>query len=144
MKRRVAREKVLQALYQIDLTKAEPNEAIHTILDENSIDELDLEFIKDRIYGILDHLDLIDQRISQYLKNWTIERLSNIDRVILRMAVYELIYKEDVPVRVSINEAIELAKTFSTNESSKFINGVLGSMVKDHPEWEKVKEQIED
>ncbi|MFV9510790.1 transcription antitermination factor NusB [Tepidibacillus sp. LV47] len=144
MKRRVLREKILQILYQIDLTKTEANEAIHTTIDENSIDDHDLEFMEDRIYGVLEHLERIDQKISRYLKGWNIERLANIDRAILRMTVYELMFKKDVPVRVSINEAIELAKTFSTSESSKFINGVLGSMVKDHPEWEKEKIQIID
>jgi len=138
VKRRLAREKILQLLFQIDLTKVDADEVVHTMISENDLNEQDIQFIKGRVIGVLEHIEMIDKSLSQYLKSWTIHRLSNIDRAILRMSVYEFIYT-DVPVSVTINEAIELAKTFSDSDSSKFINGVLGSMIKDHSEWEREK-----
>ena len=131
MKRREAREKILQLLYQIDLTKAEFEEVIHTMAEEVQLEGKDLDFITNRVQGVIQHTTEIDRMLTKYLKTWSIERLSNIDRVILRMSVYEIIHDPDVPVSVTINEAIELAKIYSTDESSKFINGVLGSLIKD-------------
>ncbi|WP_339062480.1 transcription antitermination factor NusB [Tepidibacillus marianensis] len=144
MKRRIGREKILQLLFQIDLAKADADEVIHTMVNETELNIQNLDFIKDRVYGVLEQLEIIDKTLIQYLKSWTINRLSIIDRAILRMSVYEFIYKNDVPISVTINEAIELSKTFSTSDSSKFINGVLGSMIKEHPEWEQEKVKLKE
>ncbi len=144
VKRRIGREKILQLLFQIDLAKADADEVIHTMVNETELNIQNLDFIKDRVYGVLEQLEIIDKTLIQYLKSWTINRLSIIDRAILRMSVYEFIYKNDVPISVTINEAIELSKTFSTSDSSKFINGVLGSMIKEHPEWEQEKVKLKE
>lgn len=127
MKRRTAREKALQALFQIDISHAEPIEAIHHVLNN----EQENKFLSELVLGVVQHQQEIDQIISKHLEKWTIERLGNVDRNVLRIAVYELKYGKDIPVNVVLNEAIEIAKTFGDDESSRFINGVL-SKIKDN------------
>lgn len=124
MKRRTAREKALQSLFQIDRSQIEPIEAIRYSLEENESDP----FLEDLVIGTTKNLDEIDKHISGNLEKWTIERLGNIDRSILRMATYELIFLEDIPYSVSMDEAIELAKKFGDDNSSKFINSVLSKI----------------
>lgn len=133
--RRKAREKILQILFQMDVAKIEASEAIRFVLEDVEIGEKDYSFIADRVNGTSQYLAEIDEMISTYLKGWKLSRLSNIDRNILRMSTYELMFISDVSVNVTINEAIELAKTFGTSESAKFINGVLGTLVKENPKW---------
>lgn len=124
MKRRTAREKALQSLFQIDRSQIEPFEAIRYTLEENESDP----FLEDLVIGTTKNLAELDKHISENLEKWTIERLGNIDRSILRMATYEMIYLEDIPRSVSMDEAIELAKKFGDDSSSKFINSVLSKI----------------
>jgi len=124
MKRRIAREKALQALYQIDMSGAEPAEALEFVLEEEKPDL----FLQQLIEGTIANLDAIDKEISQHLENWSIERLAKVDINILRIGIYELMYNEDVPDNVAINEAVEIAKRFGDEKSSKFINGVLSKV----------------
>lgn len=131
MKRRETRQIILQILFQMDITKTEPKEAIEYMLEENEISEDELSFVKEIVYGTSENIAKLDKEISKYIKGWTINRLSNVDRSILRMSTYELLLAKNVPIKVVLNEAIELAKIFGSNESSKFINGILGSIVKD-------------
>lgn len=126
MKRRIAREKALQALFQIDISDTDVQEAIENVLDGNQADE----FLNSLVIGVVDQLETIDTLISQNLENWSIDRLSKVDRAILRIALYEMKFLDEIPVNVSINEAIELAKSFGDEESSKFINGVLSKIKK--------------
>ncbi|MGM7635515.1 transcription antitermination factor NusB [Bacillus sp. Hm123] len=126
MKRRTAREKSLQALYQIDMSGATPEEAIQNVLEDAPVDE----YLQKSVMGTISHLEEIDQIVKENLENWSFDRLAKVDRNILRLAVYEMKYTEDVPDKVAINEAVELAKSFSDERSSKFINGVL-SRIKD-------------
>lgn len=128
MKRREAREKVIQTLYQVDLAKSDWNEALENVF-EDGLRERD-EFLEQTVSGIQEHLAEIDQQIQISLKNWTFDRLSHVDRAILRLAVYEMKYTKDIPQQVVINEAIELGKSFGTDQSSKFINGVLSNIMK--------------
>ncbi|WP_102345641.1 transcription antitermination factor NusB [Bacillus sp. Marseille-P3661] len=124
MKRRTAREKALQALFQIDMSQTEPNIAIENVLEgENGS-----PFLNDLVLGTINHLPEIDKLISDNLEKWSISRLGNIDRAILRISTYEMMFQVDIPHNVSINEAIELAKSFGDDESSKFINGVLSKI----------------
>jgi len=132
MKRREAREKILQLLFQIDINKEDqPMSAIRLMFDEDTVSSEDFSFIENRVSGTFQHLQEIDQNIMNYLKGWTITRLANVDRAVLRLATYELMYINDTSVNVILNEAVELAKNFGTNDSPKFINGVLGSLAKD-------------
>ncbi|MCM3440955.1 transcription antitermination factor NusB [Metabacillus halosaccharovorans] len=124
MKRRTAREKALQALFQVNVSQTDPNEAIEHALEEERSDA----FLNQLVFGTIEHQKELDELIAPHLVNWTIERLANIDKTILRMAAYELKFAEDVPANVAIDEAVELAKAFGDDHSSKFVNGVLSKI----------------
>ncbi|NEW06209.1 transcription antitermination factor NusB [Paenibacillus sp. SYP-B3998] len=148
MKRRVAREIALQSLYQIQMNEASPKEAVLcAILEAENDNEAELEvpnekisptFIFELVEGTYENKVRIDELLEQYLQGWQMDRLSRIDREVLRLAAYEMIYRDDVPPKVVVNEAIDLAKHFGTDESGKFVNGVLGKMIKELDEL-KVK-----
>mgnify|MGYP001953697263 CR=1 FL=1 len=125
MKRRTAREKALQALFQIDMSGAEPGSAIEHVLEDAPNDE----FLTQLVNGVVENKEQLDETIKKHLANWKIERLATVDRNLLRLSVYELLFlKEDVPANVAIDEAIEIAKRFGDDQSSKFINGVLSKV----------------
>ncbi|RAP25096.1 hypothetical protein C2W59_00057 [Bacillus pumilus] len=127
MKRRTAREKALQTLFQIDVSNIDPKEAITHALDEQESDP----FFEELVFGVLEQKDKLDDMISQHLVNWKLDRIANVDRAILRLSLYEMVYQEDIPVSVSMNEAIELAKLFGDDKASKFVNGVLSNIKND-------------
>ncbi|MBU8684216.1 transcription antitermination factor NusB [Bacillus haynesii] len=127
MKRRTAREKALQSLFQIDVSDIEPNEAMQHALDGQESDA----FFEQLVYGVLENKEKIDEMIKQHLVNWKLDRLANVDRAILRLSAYEMIFLDDIPVNVSMNEAIELAKQFGDDKSAKFVNGVLSNIKSD-------------
>jgi N utilization substance protein B len=124
MKRRTAREKALQALFQMDMNEASPEDAILNALDGQESDD----YLEKLVNGTATHLAEIDAMISRHLENWTLDRLAKVELNILRLAAYELMYAEDVPANVAINEALEIAKRFADEKSAKFINGVLNQM----------------
>ncbi|SFC41727.1 NusB antitermination factor [Bacillus sp. OV322] len=126
MKRRLAREKALQAVYQIEISKSEIGDAMESVLDGSKTDE----YFEALVKGTVENKEKIDEILRKNLENWTIERLANIDRNLLRIAVYEMVYSDDVPVNVAMDEAIEIAKKFGDDQSGRFINAVL-SKVKD-------------
>jgi len=132
VKRREAREKILQSLFQVDMTKISADEAIASLDGVEEIDSNDLAFIEQTVKGTLQNLSQIDREISKYLKGWTLIRLPYVDRAILRLAAYELFFDKNITQGIVLNEAIELAKTFGSDESAKYINGVLGSLVKEN------------
>ncbi|MGD9678023.1 MAG: transcription antitermination factor NusB [Vulcanibacillus sp.] len=132
MKRRELREIVLQSLFQIDFSDAEVEDVFAYLQEEKELDNKDLAFIGGKVNGTLAHLEEVDKQISKYLKDWTFERIPNVDRAILRMSVYEMLFERETSYKIVLNEAIEMAKEFSTVESGKFVNGVLGSFVKDN------------
>ena len=123
--RRKSRELALQALYQWNITRQDPS----LILAEQKAnfspaDEKD-EFAQQIVAGVLEHYIHIDQLIEKFSEHWRLDRISIIDRNILRMAIFELLFREDIPPRVTLNEAIDLGKRFGSEESSAFINGIL-------------------
>ncbi|MGP1908491.1 transcription antitermination factor NusB [Metabacillus sp. JX24] len=124
MKRRLAREKALQALFQIDVSEIDPKEAMNHALDGEQMDE----FMTALVLGTVEHTEEIDEQIKPHLVNWKLERLANVDRSVLRLAVFEMMFKEEIPLNVTLDEAIELAKTFGDDQSPKFINGVLSNI----------------
>lgn len=131
MSRRLAREKAMQILFQIDVGKTDKDLAMSSILEDNILSKNDREFVYSLIEGICSTIDIIDDHIRNLALDWKIERLANVDRSILRIAVYEMYFlAKDVPWNVSINEAVELAKKFSTTDSSKYVNGILNSFKK--------------
>lgn len=125
MKRRIAREKALQALFQIDVSNTEPSSAIEHVLEGDAGDE----YLTRLVTGAIEHKNEIDQLIKENLEKWSIDRLATVDRNLLRIAVYELKFaKNDVPENVILDEAIEIAKKYGDDQSSRFINGVLSKV----------------
>ncbi|GFZ99027.1 N utilization substance protein B [Paenibacillus marchantiophytorum] len=141
MKRRVAREIAVQSLYQIQMNEATPQEAVQVAIHEAENDnetgldfkgeKIDPVYIVELVEGTYSHKVSIDELLEEYLKGWAMDRLSRVDREVLRLAVYEMLYRDDVPPKVVVNEAIDLSKHYGTDESGKFVNGVLGKMIKE-------------
>ncbi|MEC0243437.1 transcription antitermination factor NusB [Paenibacillus dokdonensis] len=141
MKRRLAREIVVQSLYQMEMNEVGSEEAVNMLLDEAAEEndterviknEIELKaYVLELVNGVWSHKQAIDGLLENYLKGWQISRLSRVDRQILRLAAFELLYSSDVPAKVAVNEAIELSKHFGTDESGKFVNGVLGNMFRE-------------
>ncbi|EAE2396729.1 transcription antitermination factor NusB [Listeria monocytogenes] len=123
MKRREAREKALQALFQIELNEMSLDQAIKNIMEDEQDD-----YMEKLVEGVMENKADIDAIIEPNLDNWRIDRLSKVDLSLLRLSVYEIKYLDDVPNRVSLNESIEIAKIYSDEKSSKFINGVLANI----------------
>ncbi len=136
MSRRKARDITFKYVYSTLYGESEIDDTIESIItaDSESIEALDGE---ERIYfdkvtlGIKENEKEIDQMILSKLKNWTIERIFKIDLAILRLAVYEIIYFPEMPIKVAVNEAVELAKKYGNDSSSNFVNGVLREIIKD-------------
>lgn len=125
-KRTQARVCALKALYQIDIAKQDPEPALEDfwLRDPQALKDVK-EFTNSLVSGTIKNLSKIDGLISKYADNWELKRMATIDRNILRMSVFELLFLDDIPPKVSINEAIELAKKFGDIDSSKFVNGIL-------------------
>lgn len=130
MGRKQAREGTMKILYQMEINEDFSNEALELYFNNFSFDELEKEYILDAMTKIKENLDSIDKYIELYSEGWNLNRLAKIDLAVLRIAVYEILYRKDIPIEVSINEAIEIVKKYSTEESFKFINGVLGGFVR--------------
>jgi N utilization substance protein B len=127
-KRRIVREKVLQILYAYEINNENLLMLINTLLAE-VMEENDRKFGEDLVNLVLIHKKEIDEKIQGRVSNWEMSRIALIDKLLLRMAICEMIYFPDIPPKVSINEAIEIAKEFSTAGSGKFINGILDAIL---------------
>lgn len=132
MSRKIARELVFKVIFSMNFQHE--NEEIENLIlnlknETNDITKEDSEYIKDIVWGVTEKKELLDEKIKKYLKSWTMDRISKTDLAILRLATYEILYREDIPYKVSVNEAVELAKMFSEQTSSSFINGVLAGIV---------------
>lgn len=125
-KRRKARECALQALYTIDLAGHSEDEAlVHLRENFGTEDPKVFGYAEQLVRGVAEHLEELDALVQTHSANWKLDRMARVDRNILRVAAFELSHRPDVPHKVVINEAIEVAKRFGTEESSSFINGVL-------------------
>jgi N utilization substance protein B len=127
-KRRKARVIALKALYELDSVGHEPGQILSRLLEENPVPADVAGFVQELVSGVLDHREQIDGVIRQKAPAWPLEQVAVIDRNILRLAIYEILIDNRVPVRAAINEAVELAKSFGGENSPKFVNGVLGSV----------------
>jgi N utilization substance protein B len=123
--RRKARELAVQLLYQHDLTKVDPEEGMRLFWEYFPVDMETRVFCSQLVLGTLDRLAVIDELLSEASENWSLNRMSVVDRNILRLATYELVDRPDIPPSVSLNEAIEIAKKYSSPDAAVFINGVL-------------------
>lgn len=130
-KRRRIRELVMQSLYAFEIAKDPPQHVIDTLLSELKTHEHDFDFAQSLFLKTVTHQADIDKRIKTKTEHWEFHRIALIDKILLRMAVCELQYFSDIPPKVSINEAIEIAKDYSTDGSGTFINGVLDAILGD-------------
>lgn len=131
MKRRKAREYALQLLFQLDIRKEKPTASVlKRFWAEREPEDEVKSFAEDLVKGAYKHIDRINDLIRQCAKNWTLDRMAAVDRNVLRLAVYEMLYRMDIPTSVTINEAIEIAKKYGTDESGAFVNGILDSIAR--------------
>ncbi len=127
--RRHGREQALQALYSIQVGHRDPGDALTEVVGERA-DTEHRTFVRDLVLGTLDYAPEADKTFQPLLEGWSLERLPTIDRLLLEMGTFELRCRPDIPQAVVINEAVELAKKFSTEESNRFVNGVLNAVAK--------------
>jgi N utilization substance protein B len=131
MKRRKAREYALQLLFQLDIRKEKPTLTLFKrFWADKEPDENVRAFAEEVVRGTFKHLRTINARVLACARNWTLERMATVDRNVLRLATYEILYRMDIPPSVTINEAIELAKKYGTDESGAFVNGILDSVAR--------------
>ena len=131
-KRTKSREHALKILYAIDITGEEPKECIDKYWKESEEAEAEVKtFANSLVLGVAKNIKEIDKVISEYATNWQLKRMAVIDRNILRFASYELLFAEEIPPKVTINEAIDIAKRYGDSESGKFVNGVLDKINKE-------------
>ena len=145
-KRTRSREFALQVLYQLDVSHSDVSEVLEDFWKDRSdlvlsnkekevieLDKKDLEvrkYTEKLVYGTLEKLESLDKMIEKFAEHWAIKRMGYVDRNILRLSAYEMIYFEEIPVKVAINEAVELAKRYGESDSSKFVNGILDRIAK--------------
>ena len=130
MKRTEARQRALQALFQLDSTELTIEEAMqHALSVDDETEAKTNAFFEQLVRGTTENLEAIDASLNEKLENWTLARLPKIERTILRLSVYELNFSKDAPSKVVLNEAIELCKLFGDEKSSKFVNGVLSKYI---------------
>jgi transcription antitermination protein NusB len=130
-RRRRIREKVLQALYAYELSGDSPEHVIECIVTDLKKNLDSFQFAKSFFLKVIESKEELDRLIKKQVANWEFNRLAVIDKTVLRMGICELLYFDDIPPKVSINEAIEIAREFSTEKSDKFVNGVLDAVLDD-------------
>jgi N utilization substance protein B len=126
--RHKARTLALQALYEIDMVGHDPEATVDHLLEEERLTEENAAFARDLVRGVTRYRDKLDVHIHRFAPVWPVEQIAVIDRNILRLAIFEILLDNRVPVKVAINEAVELAKEFGSDNSPRFINGVLGAV----------------
>lgn len=130
MSRIETREAVVFFIYQFDFRSETIDEQISIYVNSNEELKDDIEYFTNTVKGIVANRDSLDESISKYLKNWTLDRIPKLDKAILETAIYEISYNDEIPTGVAINEAVKLAKKYGTDDSYSYINGVLSSYEK--------------
>jgi N utilization substance protein B len=126
--RRRARRITLETLYEYDLVDHPPFEVLARRVEDQPLETTGLEFARRLIQGVIDYQQQVDRLIARYAPEWPLDQMAVIDRNILRMAIYEFLIADETPVKVAINEAVELAKTYGSDSAPRFVNGVLGTL----------------
>jgi N utilization substance protein B len=129
--RRATREWIVQFLFQMDFNPEPMDIALKDFWEEKEPIEREKTYAEEIIKGVVQHKDELDDRLSQYAKRWDSERMGAVDRTVMRVALFEMLYRDDVPPVVSINEAVHFAKDFSSFQSGRFVNGVLDRIRKE-------------
>ena len=136
MSRRKARKRALQVLFQVDIGGVDPGEAIEYMDEEfGKVIDNEEDFAGRLIYGVLANMAPIDHIIARVSKGWKPDRMANVDRILMRLALYEMFFCHDIPNNVSVNEAIDIGKIFGGADSGKFINGILGQVIENIEEY---------
>ena len=128
MSRKKARIGAMQALFSMDINNDFSLDNLNLFMENNHFLGDEADYINRVVPDILDKLEIVDETIEKNLKGWTMARLAKVDRQILRIAIYEFLYKDDIPPEVSINEAVDIARLYSSDDAPKFINGILGTI----------------
>ena len=126
--RRRARTLALQTLYAVNSSGHSAEEVANQLLADENLSEDNTNFTRQLVSGVIQNKDRIDEHIKRFAPAWPIDQIPAVDRSILRLAILEILFDNKVPVKVAINEAVELAKAFGSDNSSKFVNGVLGAV----------------
>jgi transcription antitermination protein NusB len=126
--RHKARSIALQALYEVDSAARPADAVVERLLADSVLSADNAGFVRELVTGTTAHRDEIDLKIKEFAPAWPIEQLAMVDRNILRLAIFEILFDNKVPVKVAVSEAVELAKAFGSESSGKFVNGVLGSV----------------
>lgn len=129
MGRKKAREGAMSLVYKMEMNDDFSRDMESIFLENYEYDSSERDYILDASIKIRENLETIDKYIEDNLKGWKIDRLAKVDLSVLRIAIFEILYREDIPVEVSVNEAIETVKKYSAEESYKFVNGVLGGVI---------------
>ena len=129
-KRRTARELVLKVLYQVEVARLPLEEVLETSFEEVRATPEDRRYVEETVSGVLAEADALDAVISELAEGWWLERLAKIDKNVLRAAIYELNHQGELPSGVLINDAVEIAKKYSTEDSGRFVNGILGNYLR--------------
>ena len=132
--RRRARRVTLETLYEYDIANHLPGEVLERRLLENPMEKTGVEFASRLIQGVIQNQEEMDTLIAQYAPEWPLDQMAVIDRNILRIAIFEFLIEAETPVKVAINEAVELAKTYGSDSAPRFINGVLGTLADNIPQ----------
>ncbi len=140
MGRRLARELAMKSLFARDLGKIEPADVLSWLYKEENVAGEVSSFCSKLVQGVVENQQLLDEMIDRYAIEWQLERIATVERNILRIALFEMIYTCDTPPAVAINEALEIAKLYGGDESPRFINGILGKILKELPEDRKSEE----
>lgn len=137
--RRRARRVVLETLYEYDIAEHDAQEVMERRIEDNPMEQTGLEFTTLLVQGVVEHLAHIDMLIARYAPEWPLDQMAVIDRNILRIAIFEFLVSEQTPVKVAINEAVELAKTYGSDSAPRFVNGVLGTLA---DQLQSLKEEL--
>ena len=129
--RRKGREFALQSLYALELGEGDSSDLRENIVTGLGLGREEMQYGAKLIQKVLDHVMEIDKYISQHAKNWSLNRIAVIDKILMRCSVAEMLYMNDVPARVSITEAVQMAKKYSTEESAMFVNGILDTITRE-------------
>ncbi len=130
MGRRASREVAMKLLYQTEIQKSDREWQLNFALENKSFTSKDKKYIREIVNGVFNNIEEIDLLIEKHAIGWKLNRISKVDLSILRVGIYEILYRKDIPYNVSINEAVEMAKKYSTGEAGSFINGILSKIPK--------------
>ena len=143
MSRKKARDNAFKCIYELEFIKDKNlDDILLNCYEENNNSEGEKQYIQMVLKGVKENIEKIDNIILSKLKNWSLDRIAKIDLAILRLAIYEILYVDSIPDKVSANEAVELAKTYGNNDSKSFVNGVIAKVIEDKEEENGRKENI--